>query len=54
LRAKIVERAGEYRWSSFGSHGAGRTDPLLDSTPASGALAVQAAARRRRWSAYVH
>ena len=44
LRAKLVEHAGEYRWSSFAGHGDGRGDSLLDSTPAYEALA---AARRR-------
>ncbi len=27
-RAKLVEQAGEYRWSSFAHHGLGRADPL--------------------------
>jgi putative transposase len=54
LRAKLVEHAGEYRWSSFAGHGNGRADPLLDSTPAYAALGSPPAARERRWSAYVH
>ena len=54
LRAKLVEHAGEYRWSSFAGHGDGRGDSLLDATPAYEALAAGPAARRRRWSAYVH
>jgi hypothetical protein len=29
-RAGLVERAGEYRWSSLGDHGEGRRDALLD------------------------
>jgi len=29
LRAKIVERAGDYPWSSFAFHGEGRADPVL-------------------------
>jgi putative transposase len=53
-RAKLVEQAGDYRWSSFACHGSGRADPLLDSTPAYEALAARPAARQRRWSAYVH
>ena len=28
LRAKMVERAGDYAWSSFAFHGEGRADPL--------------------------
>jgi putative transposase len=54
LRAGIVERAGEYRWSSFGCHGDGRADALLSPIAAYELLAGGAAARRRRWSAYVH
>jgi putative transposase len=54
LRARMVEHAGEYRWSSFGSHGDGRTDELLSPVVPYESLAAGAAARRRRWSAYVH
>ncbi len=54
LRAEMVEQAGDYPWSSFGGHGAGRNDPLLDPVAAYEALAAYAAVRQRRWSAYVH
>jgi putative transposase len=54
LRAKLVRRAGEYRWSSFACHGNGSGNPLLDSTAAYEALAARPATRQRRWSAYVH
>ena len=54
LRARIVERAGDYPWSSFACHGLGRSDPLLDRLPGYDALASYPAARQRRWSAYVH
>ena len=54
LRAGLVKRAGEYRWSSFTCHGAGGVDPLLDPTPAYEALGARPATRQRRWSAYVH
>ena len=54
VRAKLAERAGEYRWSSFAGHGNGRADPLLDPTAAYDALGKGAAMRQRRWSAYVH
>lgn len=54
LRAKIAKDAGDYRWSSFGSHGDGRADELLSPVAAYEALARSAAARRRRWTAYVH
>ena len=54
LRAKIVEQAGDYPWSSFACHGLGRSDPLLDPVTGYDALASYPAARQRRWSAYVH
>jgi putative transposase len=54
LRAGMVERAGEYRWSSFACHGDGRPDALLTLPAAYEALAARAAARQRRWTAYVH
>jgi putative transposase len=54
LRAKLVEYAGEYRWSSFGAHGEGQADALLDRIEPYEQLAVRPAWRRRRWSAYVH
>ena len=34
LRARLVEHAGEYRWSSFACHGNGPLDAILDPTPA--------------------
>jgi putative transposase len=54
LRARMVESAGEYRWSSFGAHGLGQADSLLDSIAEYEDLAKTPAARRRRWSAFVH
>jgi putative transposase len=54
LRAGIVADAGEYPWSSFAVHGAGRSDPLLDTVAAYDALAAYPAVRQRRWSAYMH
>ena len=54
LRAGMVERAGDYPWSSFACHGEGRNDPLLDAVASYEALATYAAVRQRRWSAYVH
>jgi putative transposase len=53
LRARMVEHAGEYRWSSFGSHGDRRADELLSPVVPYESLATGAAARRRRWAAYV-
>jgi putative transposase len=54
LRAGMVERAGEYRWSSFGNHGDGRPDSLLAAVTPYEALAASEATRQRRWSAFVH
>ena len=54
LRVKLVERAGDYPWSSFACHGLGRGDPLLDPVVGYEALAGNPRARQRRWSAYVH
>jgi len=54
LRANLVERAGDYPWSSFAAHGLGRSDALLDPVAGYDALASNPAARQRRWSAYVH
>ena len=54
IRAKMVKGAGEYRWSSFGCHGAGRPDPLLTPVAPYEALGARPAVRQRRWVAYVH
>jgi putative transposase len=54
LRAMVVERAGDYPWSSFACHRLGRDDPLLDPIPGYDALGNSAAIRQRRWSAYMH
>ena len=54
LRAKMVEQAGDYRWSSFPGHGRGESNDLLDPLLPYAALAAYPAVRQRRWSAYVH
>ncbi len=54
VRGGLVERCGDYRWSSFRAHGLGQSDALLDRVIPYEALAAQPAARQRRWSAYVH
>lgn len=54
VRAKIVRRAGNYRWSSFAAHGLGQPNDLLDPIIAYDQLAPTPAFRRRRWDAYVH
>ena len=54
VRANLVEHAGDYRWSSFGCHGQGEGNELLDPVVPYMALAAYPAVRHRRWSAYVH
>jgi putative transposase len=54
LRARMVEAAGDYPWSSFAAHGLGLPDALLDPIPAYESLAKTSATRQRRWSAFVH
>lgn len=54
VRAGLVKHAGEYRWSSFAYHGGGRSDELIDPTPAYESLGKYPAVRQRRWAAYVH
>jgi putative transposase len=51
LRAGMVSDLGEYRWSSFGHHGLGHDDPLLDPFPEWEELGRTLAERRRRWRA---
>jgi len=41
IRAGIVQRAGQYRWSSFAAHGEGKADPLLDAVTGYEALAAR-------------
>ncbi|HEY2839279.1 MAG TPA: transposase [Pirellulales bacterium] len=54
LRAGVVERAEDYRWSSFRAHGLGEPNELLDRLTTYEELSPQAATRRRKWSELVH
>jgi putative transposase len=54
VRNRIVDEAGDYRWSSFRAHGLGEEDGLLDPVSGYEALAKRAATRQSRWSAFVH
>jgi putative transposase len=54
LRAKIVDKAENYAWSSYRAHGLGEANGLVDLTTAYQALASTAAARQRKWAALVH
>jgi len=54
VRAKMVEHANEYRWSSFQAHGQGAANELLSVCPPYEQLSPYAAVRQRRWEAYMH
>jgi putative transposase len=54
LRAAIVERAEEYKWSSFGAHGMGDANELLDPLNTYEQLSPYPAVRLRKWSEKVH
>jgi len=50
----MVDRAGDYAWSSFAAHGLGEPNDLLDPAPAYQRTEDNPKARRRKWSSYVH
>ena len=54
LRAEIVKRAEEYRWSSYRAHGRGEADELLDRLVLYEQLSPYAAVRQRLWAKKVH
>jgi len=49
VRAGIVSDPGEYRWSSYGRHGLGLADALVDDFPEWEQHGPSEAERRRRW-----
>jgi putative transposase len=51
LRASMVADLGDYRWSSYQTHGLGRPDALLSPFPEWERLGPTEAQRRRRWRA---
>jgi putative transposase len=51
VRAGIVADLRDYRWSSYGQHGMGVVDTLLDGFPEWEQLGPSEAERRRRWRA---
>jgi putative transposase len=53
VRAKMVERASEYRRSSYASHAQGAANELLSVCQPYEQLSAYAAVRQRRWEAYV-
>lgn len=54
LRAGIVERAEDYRWSSYAVHGLGKVDELVDPLPVYQELSASAGVRQAKWSRLVH
>ena len=54
VRAKMVKKAGDYRWSSYAAHGQGKPDDLLAPLVEYESLSTYPAVRRRRWAEYVH
>lgn len=54
LRAKMVARAEDYRWSTFAVHGLGQTNGLVDRLPIYEALSPEPKVRQRLWSQKVH
>jgi len=54
VKAGMVDRAGDYAWSSFAAHGFGEPNDLLDPAPAYQRTGDDPKARRRKWSSYVH
>jgi len=54
LRARLVSRADDYRWSSFAAHGQGRLDPLVDRLIPYDELSPYPKVRQRRWAERVH
>ena len=54
LRARIVGRAEDYRWSSYRVHGLGEPNPLVDPLIAYEELSPYAKVRQGKWSGIVH
>ena len=51
VRARMVADPRDYRWSSYGQHGLGLVDTLLDGFPQWEHLGPSEVERRRRWRA---
>lgn len=54
LRAKIVARSDDYRWSSYPVHGLGVANDLVDRLVTYEAISPSPAVRQRRWAEKVH
>ena len=54
LRAGLVRRADDYRWSSYRAHALGETNELLDRLVTYDEISPYPAVRHRRWAQKVH
>lgn len=54
LRARIVRRAEDYRWSSYHVHGCGEANELVDRLILYEQLSPSAPIRQRKWAEKVH
>ncbi len=54
LRAKLVRRAEDYRWSSYRNHALGEPNALLDRVVTYEELSPYPSVRRRQWAQKVH
>jgi putative transposase len=54
LRARIVDRAEDYPWSSYRNHGLGEVSDLVDALISFDELSLYPAVRQRKWSEMVH
>jgi putative transposase len=54
LRAKLVARADDYRWSSYPAHGLGEINELLDPLQNYEELSPYPQVRQRKWAGKVH
>jgi putative transposase len=54
VRARVVKKAGQYPWSSYGAHGEGQANELVDRLATYEEIARQAKVRQRKWAELVH
>ena len=54
LRARIVERAEDYPWSSYRVHGLGTADELVDPLVSYEQISPRAKSRQSKWAQRVH
>jgi putative transposase len=54
LRARMMKRAEDYPWSSFGVHGCGQASELIDSLISYEELSAYPQVRQRKWAEKVH